>query len=307
MKARKIQFAALLAYLIFSSACVYIVLPSGIEPEEVVEGSERWSAEVTNVGQSESGDLHIDITIRNDSGEWSTMRAVENKSAVLTSSDGSSVNCDTVIVGTGGHRFPPGFQMRGFTTGEGDAQETQFLYVECQGAEASPGSKLSVDYISFGGELDDYEPESNKTEGELELNLDDVAVDLTYPVAEPVEDLILEAGTSITALSDNEVTLLDTNRTDGDFEFTWQNFNPTKFALKTHIGTPPVIGTDGIIYGQYETIDMVPVPLTPATEMIEWTTVVVVPQDIKGFYILLSVESKKPRTYLNYAIDITDQ
>jgi hypothetical protein len=39
----------------------------------------------------------------------------------------------------------------------------------------------------------------------------------------------------------------------------------------------------------------------------EWTTEVVVPKDGKGFYILLSVESKKPRTYLNYVIDISDK
>jgi len=307
MKARKIQMAALLAYLIFSSACAYIVLPTGIEPEEVVEGSEGWSAEVTNVGQSESGDLHIDITIRNDTGDWSTMRAASNKPAVLTSSDGNSIDCDAVFVGTGGHRLAPGFQMRGFVTGKGDDQETQLLYVECKGAEATAGSKLTIDYLSYDGELDDYDPEANETEGELELNLDEVATDLTYPVAFPIEGLIQDAGNSILALSDNEVTLLDTNRTDAGFQFTWQNFNPTKFALKTHIGNPPAIGADGIIYGQYETIDMVPVPLTPANEKIEWTTEVAVPEDVKGFYILLSVESKKPRTYLNYAIDITDQ
>ncbi len=109
------------------------------------------------------------------------------------------------------------------------------------------------------------------------------------------------------ALSDNVVTLLDVQRTDTGFQFTWQNFNPTKFPLKTHIGTPPVIGADGIIYGPYEIIDIAPVPITPANGKMEWTTEVVVPQDGKGFYILLSVESKKPRTYLNYVIDISDK
>lgn len=306
MKARKILFAALLAYMIFSLACAYIVLPAGIEEEQAGEGSEGWSAVVTNVGNSESGDLRIDLTIRNETGEWSTMHAVENKPAILTGGDGNTVSCDTVNVGTGSHRFPPGFQMRGFTTGKGDAPETQLLYVECQGAEAGPGSKLVIDYVSFEGELDDYDPEANKSEGKLELNLDEVVGDLTYPVFSAKEDLILDAGTSITALSDNEISLLETNRTDEGLEFTWQNINPTKFALKTHIGTPPVIGTDGIIYGPYEIIDIVPVPLTPANEKIEWTTEVTAPQDIGGFYILLSVESKKPRTYLNYALDISE-
>jgi hypothetical protein len=77
--------------------------------------------------------------------------------------------------------------------------------------------------------------------------------------------------------------------------------------LKTHIGIPPVIGEDGIIYGAYVTIDMPEVPLTPAESKVEWTTEVAVPEEISGLYILLSVESKKPRTYLNYLLDITDR
>jgi len=155
--------------------------------------------------------------------------------------------------------------------------------------------------------LDDYSPEANKTEGVLELNLDRVVTDLTYPIASPIEGLILKTGIDIPALSDNVVTLLEVARSETGFEFTWQNSNPTKFPLKTHIGVPPVIGADGIIYGPYETIDIPPVPITPANDKMEWTTAVVVPQDGKGFYILLSVESKKPRTYLNYALDITDK
>jgi hypothetical protein len=118
---------------------------------------------------------------------------------------------------------------------------------------------------------------------------------------------LLEPGTEITGLSDNVVTLLDAKRTDSGFQFTWQNFNPTKFPLKTHIGIPPVIGADGIIYGPYETIDISPIPITPANGKVEWTTDVIVPADGSGFYILLSVESKKPRTYLNYVIDISDK
>ena len=90
-------------------------------------------------------------------------------------------------------------------------------------------------------------------------------------------------------------------------EMEWQNFNPTKFPLKTHIGIPPVTGTDGIIYGVYETLDITPVDITPPNENMEWTTEVSVPADGKGFYILLSVESNKPRTYKNYALDISDK
>jgi len=299
--------------LLFSSfltfACVYVVLPEGLEAPDTGAEAEPgvWSALVTSVGTAEAGDLHIDITIRNDMRDWSSMRAVPDKPAILTASDGKTTNCDTVFVGTGGHRLAPGFQMRGYTVNEDGELMTQLLYVECKGAAASAGSTLSIQYESFNGILDDYDPEANKTEGVLELHLDEVVKDLTYPIASAVDNLIQDAGVSITGLSDNVVNLLDVQRTDTGFQFTWQNFNPTKFPLKTHIGTPPVIGKDGIIYGFYETLDIVEIPITPANEKVNWTTEVTVPNEVKGFYILLSVESKKPRTYVNYAVDISNK
>lgn len=310
MNVRKILTPILLACIFFSFACVYVVLPEGLETAEaVVEGSELkvWNAVVTNVGKSEAGDLHIDITIRNNTGDWSAMHAIADQPAVLTTSNGTTTNCDTVFVGSGGHRLAPGFQMRGYTVGEASSPETQLLYVECKGAVSAIGSTLSIEYIRFDGILDDYDPEANSSEGTLEINLDEVVTDLTYPVAGAVEELIQDPGAGITALSDNVVTLLNVQRTDTGFQFKWQNFNPTKFPLKTHIGIPPVIGDDGIIYGPYETLDMAPLDITPAKANMEWTTEVAVPQDVKGFHILLSVESKKPRTYVNYALDISDK
>jgi hypothetical protein len=310
MNVRKTLIAVLLVCTFFSFACVYVVLPEGLEtPEAVVEGAEQktWNGIVTQVGTAESGDLHIDITIRNDMGDWSAMQAIMDTPAVLTTGDGKSVNCDTVFVGTGGHRLAPGFQMRGYTTKNGEQLETQLLYVECKGATASAGSTLAIDYVSYTGILDDYAPDANSVEGTLALNLDEVVADLTYPIASPIEGLVQEPGTSITGLSDNVVTLLDAQRTDTGIQFKWQNFNPTKFPLKTHIGIPPVIGADGIIYGAYETIDMAPIDITPPNENMEWTTDVAAPADIKGFYVLLSVESKKPRTYVNYVLDISDK
>ena len=307
MKAKKALTLALLAYAMFSFACKYIVLPEGLEVQQKGSESAVWNAVVTNVGKSEAGDLHIDLAIRNDTGDWSKMEAVADQPAVLTTGDGKTTQCETVFVGTGGHRLAPGFQTRGYTTGAMDAPTTQPLYVECEGAEATPGSTLAIDYVSFEGELDDYDPEANKTEGVLELILDEVVTNLSYPIAAPVEGLLLKPGAEITGLSDNVVTLLDAVRTDNGFQFTWQNFNPTKFPLKTHIGIPPVIGADGIIYGPYETIDIAPIPITASNGKVEWTTEVVVPEDGTGFYILLSVESKKPRTYLNYAVDISDK
>jgi hypothetical protein len=68
-----------------------------------------------------------------------------------------------------------------------------------------------------------------------------------------------------------------------------------------------VIGEDGILYGFYETPDIVSVPITPAGDKAEWTTEVAVPQDVKSFCIMLSVESKKQRLFVNYAIDVSDK
>lgn len=61
------------------------------------------------------------------------------QTAFLTA-DGKAINCDTVFIGTGGHRFAPGFQLRGYTTGERDDPQVQLLYVECKGVTASSGS-----------------------------------------------------------------------------------------------------------------------------------------------------------------------
>ena len=38
---------------------------------------------------SEAGDLHIDLTILNETGEWSAMQAVPAKPAVLKAGDGT--------------------------------------------------------------------------------------------------------------------------------------------------------------------------------------------------------------------------
>ena len=310
MNSKKVLVPVLLVYTFFILACAYIVLPEGVEkPTESADAKNNgWTGIVTNVGQSDFGDLRIDITIRNDTGGWSTMRAEDDKPAILTTADGQT-DCDTVFVGTGGHRLAPGFQTRGYTIEEDGQPETQFLYVECEGDIDTTGAMLSIDYINFIGDLDYYVEieETNKMEGSLELNLDEIVTDLSYPIATPVDGLIQDASAEIVALSENVISLLDIQRDETGFQFIWQNHNPSKFPLKTHIGIPPVIGEDGIIYGVYETLDIPEVPLTPAEESIEWTTEVPIPENVSGLYILLSVESKKPRTYVNYALDITDK
>ncbi len=280
MKSKKMRVVILAVCSIFSFACVYIELPQDLAGQEASTGAESkgWSAVATNVGKSISGDLRIDLALQNETGDWATMHSVPEQPAILTTPDGEPINCDTVFVNTGEHRFPPGFRLRGYQTGDMTNPDTQMVYVECKGAEAAPGSKLIIDYVSYGGILDDYAPDLNATEGTMEVDLDKVVTDLTFPVATEVEGLIQGTDISIIGLSDNVVTLLDTKRTDEGLTFTWDNFNPSKFPLKTHIGTPPVIGSDGILYGAYESLDIAPIPITPPKGNMQWETSIKVPR-----------------------------
>ena len=294
-----------LACALLLCACDYIVLPEDLD-EPGGSGAGAWSAVVTNIGKSDTGDLHIDITLRNETGDWSAMQAAADKPALLTASDGKTADCDTVFVSTGGHRLAPGFQMRGFIAGTKAEPMTQLVYVECQGAEATSGSTLSIDYRYVTGQYNYYEPDATKTDAKLELNLDEIATDLTYPIAEPVEGLIQEADAEIVAINDVVLTLTGVERNDTGLQFNWQTFNPGEYPSYVHIGNPPVIGADGIIYGRYETPDLASVPISPAGDRAEWTTEVAVPPGATGLYILLSVETGKQRLYANYAVDIND-
>lgn len=311
MGLRKTLIPAILAAALSTFACVYVVLPEEHVDTSAGAGAvdSGWAGIATSVGELVPGVLHIELTIRNDTGRWSTMRAADERPAKLSLGDGTTTDCDTVLVGTGGHRLAPGFQVRGYTRSDDGEPVTELIHVECEGVAAAAGSTLFIEYFYFLGELDYYIEieETNRERGTMEVKLDEVVTDLTYPLATPIDGVIQPADAEITALSDNIVKLVDLQRDAAGIQFTWQNYNPFKFALKTHIGIPPVVGEDGIIYGLYETLDIPPVPLTPALETVQWTTEAPVPADVGGLYVLLSVESKKPRTYVNYALDITDK
>jgi len=292
----------LLAFISFG--CKYIVIPEDLMVEQAA--FKAWNAMVTGVSKTDSGALHIDVTILNETGEWSSMQAVAGEPARLKSGGGEST-CDVVFIGTGGHRLAPGLQMRGYTTGTKAEPVPQMLYVECAGAQAEAGAVLSINYVAFNGDLDYYHQDANQSSGTLELSLDEVATDLTYPVYTDIPVEIETVGSEILAISENVITLTAAERTDAGLTFYWKNYNPTNFALKTHIGNPPVIGSDGIIYGIFEIMDLVSTPLTPSKGEATWTTEDLVPVDVTGFYILLSVEDKQMRMYVNHLVDITDK
>jgi hypothetical protein len=292
----------LLAFVSFG--CKYVVIPEDLIAEQVA--SIAWSAVVTGVSQTDSGVLHIDVTIQNETGEWSSMQAVAGDPALLINGSDESP-CDVVFIGTGGHRLAPGLQIRGYTTGTRAEPSTQLLYVECAEAQAESGAKLSINYVAYSGDLDYYHQDVNESTGTLELSLNEISSDLTYPVYLETPGLIEPSTTEILAISENVVSLVDVQRIETGLQFTWKNYNPTNFALKTHIGIPPVIGSDGIIYGIFEIMDLASTPLTPSKGEVTWTTEAQVPSDVSGFYILLSVEDKQMRMYVNHLIDITDK
>lgn len=307
MSTKKVIFLVLIVFSFSSFACRYIVIPEGLEASSGSNKSgEGWSAMATDITQSDNGDLHIDITIRNDTNDWSAMNATEGRPATLTGG-GKTTNCDTVLVSTGGHRLAPGFQMRGYIGGTKYEPEIQYIYVDCAGGELSPGSALSIPFSYVTGQYNYYEQDKNKVDDKLEINLDDITSDLDYPLAESGDDLILQQDTEIIALNKVVLTLLDTQRSEDGLQFAWQTSNPGEYPTYVHIGNPPVIGEDGILYGFYETPDIVDVPITPAGDIAQWMTEVSVPKDVKGFYIMLSVETGKARLFQNYAIDISDK
>lgn len=295
-----------LASTILLLNCNYIVLPEDIQDSNASE-SLGWTALVTGIETTDTGDLHIDLTIHNQTGDWSAMQATPDKPALLVAGNGDSTSCETVNLSTGGHRLAPGFQMRGYTAGTASEPEIQPLFVECEGGEAAAGSTLTLDYSYVTGEYNYYDQEANKVESTLEIDLDSVASDLTYPIAEPVEGLVQPPGTEILAINDVLLTLTDVERTDEGFLFSWQTSNPGEYPSYVHIGIPPVIGSDGIIYGRYETPDLASVPITGAGKTAEWSTEVAVPKDVGGNYMLLSVESKKQRLFVNYAVELAGE
>lgn len=303
---RKIRIILIMLIALMTTlGCKYIVVPDDLIVKRAEHGS--WDAVITNAEKVSDDILHIDITIRNETGDWSSMAAVEQRPAILNNG-GVTVNCNDVIIGTGGHRFAPGLQMRGYTTGSKSDPDVQLLFIECKGVDnIEPGATLSFDYNAFNGPLDYYHQDENRSTGTIQLSFDEVESNLEYPVYEVVEGLITPVDADIPAISNNIVNLIDVQRAENGLQFVWKNHNPTNFALTTHIGTPPVIGEDGIIYGIFQIMDIAPVPMTPAGGDVEWTTEVSVPPEIKGLYILMSVEDRQMRLYVNHLIDIADK
>ncbi len=291
---------------LLSLSCRYIVVPPDLLVTPTSVASKGWTGLATDIGNSEAGDLHIGLAIRNDTQDWSAMQAEAGKPAILTAQGGKKANCDTVFVGTGGTSLAPGFQTRGYTSGTKQAPKTQLLYVECKGVQASKGAKLSVGYSYVTGPYDLHVPwiPVNTT---MEVNLDQVADDLKYPMANPVAGQIEKIGDKINAINNFTLMLMDAKRTDKGLELHWQDENPSEYPNYVHIGAPPVIGADGIIYGLYEDPSIADATIALAHASAEWTTSVAVPSSIGGLYVLVSVETRQSKYFVSHVIDISDK
>jgi hypothetical protein len=303
MGKKKVLIAAILSAF-FTFACAYIVVPADLLVTPTSVASKGWSAIVTGTSVTEAGDLHIDLAISNDSLEWSSMQADPNKPAVLTDANGKRASCATVFVGTGGTRLAPGFIMRGYTSGTKSEPKIQLLYVECKGTAVSSGSNLSIDYSYVTGDYDLHIPSIpvNKT---MKLSLDQINPAVKYPIATQVEGLIEKIGDKVNAINSFTLTLVDVKRTETGLELQWQDENPGEYANYVHIGTPPVIGVDGIIYGLYEDPSIADATITLPKQTAAWTTRVTVPTDVGGLYVLVSVETQQSKYFVSHVIDIT--
>ena len=297
--------AMLVAGVFLVAGCGYIVTPEDASTPTPATAQGSWGAVATKV-DTVGGALHIDLAVRNDTGAWSSMQATATQPVQLAGGDGKTTSCATVFVGTGGNSIAPGFQVRGYTGGTKAKPVVQPLYVECAGATASAGSKLTIDYSYVTGDFNYYTPTA-PTPAKLVVDLDKLAADLTYPVATPVTGVIEKADGKIVAINNCTLTLTSAKRTADGLEFAWQTDNPTAYQVYVHIGTPPVIGSDGIIYGFYESPHLADTPITLAGQSAHWTTTVTVPKEDTALYIIVSVESKQQKTFVNHVLDITDK
>lgn len=252
--------------------------------------------------ETEGGLLRVDFAVLNSADDWGSIAAADpaEKPTKLTK-DGKEYSCDTVQVSSGGHYLPPGFQMKGYTNKKG---EVQSLYVECKVDGDAAGGALTIPATLTVGEYDYYEKGVNVFETQLKAELGEVSSDLTYPgeIKVKVHTLSEEIPTL------NKTTLANTGaeRTDEGITMQWAVTNPGEYGTKVHIGKPPVLGNDGIVYGARVSPDIVDVPMAkPDGGVSEFETSVEVPKEVESLYMLLSVEQSRERLFSNYLVDLS--
>jgi hypothetical protein len=299
---------AALALAIATAGCNYVVPPLEIGTPTPAVADSGWAGIVNNVTES-GGALHVDLSIVNNTNQWSAMDV--SASSARVTGPGGSRDCAKVFVGTAvfvnsaGLYLPPGFVMKAYTGGSLSKPQTQPLYVECAGVAKGPGQKLEISYRYISGDFN-YYVATKPVSKTMTLELDSVVTDTKYPIAEQIESLkINKPGDVLEAINGCTISLAAVRRTDEGLEFDWATTNPSDAKVYIHIGTPPVIGSDGIVYGFYRAPNLPDPPVTKAGGQASWTTKQAVPKDVTGFYLLVPIENHQVKYFIDQVIDIT--
>jgi hypothetical protein len=149
----------------------------------------------------------------------------------------------------------------------------------------------------------------------MTLDLDKVVKDEKYPVAEKFPGLVINKSDAvIEGINHLTVQLTDAKRTDTGLEFTWECVNSIvgQDHAYMHIGYPPVIGSDGILYGRYASPHLAAYGdnntdlRIPAQGKADFTTKVTVPKTVTGLYIIVPEETQQAKYFVDHVIDITN-
>jgi hypothetical protein len=293
------------------TGCGYIVPPPEFGSPTPVIVDKGWAGIVNGVSQA-NGALHVDLSVVNNTGDWSALNVSASKAQVIDSS-GKSTGCSKAYVGTsvfvndGGSYLPAGFVIKGYTGGSVSAPVVQPLYVECVGVATAAARTLKIDYTYISGSFN-YYTASQKDSATMTIDLTKVAGDTKYPIAETVPSMVLnKPATAIVGINQCTVQLTTATRTATGLEFGWETGNPTNNTCAVRIGNPPVVGTDGVLYGFYQSPHLADVPRTPPNAKSSWTTKVAVPSTVTGLYLLVPVETKQDKYFVDHVIDITDK
>ena len=147
----------------------------------------------TAVGPSDDGGIRIDLAIRNDTADWSTMAAAMEP-AVLRGGDGRPSSAQRSTSARAGIVWLPGFQMRGLHRRDEGEPELVQLGVECDvgevpaGLDARPSTTRTWSVSSTTTTRD-----ASRADGTIDFALDTSRATSRYPVGQPVDGLVQPA------------------------------------------------------------------------------------------------------------------
>ena len=237
---RPARAAMLVVCAVVLGACGYIVTPGRREQPRRQQTAGVWTAIATAVTQTPAGDLHVDLAIRNDTGDWSAMSVAPSGAVSLTTGDGKT---EPVRDRLRGHRrHEPGPRLpdaRLHRRHEGRAGRPSCSTSSAPGRRRQPDRGWpSATRTSRASSTTTRRPRPRAAGSRSTWTSS--AADLTYPVAEPVDGLVQKASDPIEAINKCVLTLTSATRTDTGLEFAWHTENPTAYPTYVHIGTPPV-------------------------------------------------------------------